>query len=446
MEKIEGAAVGRCADSPYLRPLTLHYRQNGTQKSWDFMKTHDSVAILMFNVTRRTLVLVKQFRPAVYAGEVERCFPGSLAVGDKDTPQGLQPALPGSVGVTYELCAGLVDQLGLSLEEVACKEAWEECGYQLAPSDLRRIATYRSGVGLTSSKQTMFYAEVTDAQHGGPGGGLVEEGEIIDVVHLPLDSAQAFADDPDVPKTLGVIFGISWLLNRCDLDGEDNRSCLDGPEEEAPTPGCQPGCPPPAPRPAPRRTHPGRTGALADRLGGGVGGQQRPLRLSWRRHGRRGRRDGGAQWGLGPARVRGRAILPGDWRSDLRGRRQPFEDSCERGGGALMLERAADISGSPHPRLRTPCSLEQRCRAHPVARRRGSVQPAARADPWEEARAARAQPGAGRRRPPPPLKPREPPAPPHPRRGPAPSCICRYAARCRRDPGPRLPPLPLPYF
>lgn len=27
MERIEGAAVGRCADSPYLRPLTLHYRQ-----------------------------------------------------------------------------------------------------------------------------------------------------------------------------------------------------------------------------------------------------------------------------------------------------------------------------------------------------------------------------------------------------------------------------------
>ncbi|XP_038530763.1 uridine diphosphate glucose pyrophosphatase NUDT14 isoform X12 [Canis lupus familiaris] len=27
MERIEGAAVGRCAASPYLRPLTLHYRQ-----------------------------------------------------------------------------------------------------------------------------------------------------------------------------------------------------------------------------------------------------------------------------------------------------------------------------------------------------------------------------------------------------------------------------------
>lgn len=59
----------------------------------------------------------------------------------------------------------------------------------------------------------MFYAEVTDGHRAGPGGSLAEEGELIEVVHLPLDGAQAFADNPDVPKTLGVIFGISWFLS-----------------------------------------------------------------------------------------------------------------------------------------------------------------------------------------------------------------------------------------
>ncbi|XP_008854589.1 uridine diphosphate glucose pyrophosphatase isoform X3 [Nannospalax galili] len=214
MERIEGVAVGLCARSPYLRPLTLYYRQNGTQKSWDFMKTHDSVTILMFNSSQKSLVLVKQFRPAVYANEVEHQFPGSLAAVDQDQPQELQPALPGSVGVMVELCAGIVDQPGLSLEEVACKEAWEECGYHLVPSDLRRVATYRSGVGLSGSRQTMFYAEVTDAQRSGPGGGLQEEGELIEVLHLTLDDAQAFADNPNIPKTLGVIFAISWFFTQ----------------------------------------------------------------------------------------------------------------------------------------------------------------------------------------------------------------------------------------
>ncbi|XP_015351885.1 uridine diphosphate glucose pyrophosphatase NUDT14 isoform X2 [Marmota marmota marmota] len=133
------------------------------------MKTHDSVTILLFNSSQRSLVLVKQFRPAVYAGEVERRFPGSLADVDQDQPRELQPTLPGSAGVTVELCAGLVDQPGLSLEEVVCKEAWEECGYRLAPSDLHQVATY---------------------------------------------SAQAFVDNMDIPKTLGVIFGISWFLSQ----------------------------------------------------------------------------------------------------------------------------------------------------------------------------------------------------------------------------------------
>lgn len=49
MERIEGVTVGRCAASPYMQPFTVHCRQNGAQKPWDFMKTHDSVTILLFN-------------------------------------------------------------------------------------------------------------------------------------------------------------------------------------------------------------------------------------------------------------------------------------------------------------------------------------------------------------------------------------------------------------
>lgn len=90
-----------------------------------------------------TVACPPSLQPAVYAGEVERRFPGSLTAVDQDGPRELQAALPGSAGVTFELCAGLLDQPGLSLEEVACKEAWEECGYRLAPSDLRRVATYK---------------------------------------------------------------------------------------------------------------------------------------------------------------------------------------------------------------------------------------------------------------------------------------------------------------
>lgn len=50
---------------------------------------------------------------------------------------------PFSAGVTYELCAGLVDKPGLSLEEIARQEVLEECGYDVPASKLKRITSYR---------------------------------------------------------------------------------------------------------------------------------------------------------------------------------------------------------------------------------------------------------------------------------------------------------------
>lgn len=50
-------------DSPYVRPFRMHYVQNGKWKSWDLLKVHDSVSIIILNKTRNTLVFVKQFRP-----------------------------------------------------------------------------------------------------------------------------------------------------------------------------------------------------------------------------------------------------------------------------------------------------------------------------------------------------------------------------------------------
>lgn len=73
-------------------------------------------------------VLVKQSRPTVYAGEVGLFYQVSLAAKDQDRSWSCRRQ-----GVTVKLCTILVDQLGLMLEEVACKEAWEECGCHLAP-------------------------------------------------------------------------------------------------------------------------------------------------------------------------------------------------------------------------------------------------------------------------------------------------------------------------
>ncbi|XP_066533647.1 uridine diphosphate glucose pyrophosphatase NUDT14 isoform X2 [Hoplias malabaricus] len=234
MEHINNIQVVPCTSSNYLKPFTVHYSQNGTKKSWDFMQTHDSVSVLIFNTSSHCFILVKQFRPAVYMCEWERSKPvppqpeGEQG-GEESTPaapeepkvqqegkEGEEVASdadqpPASAGVTYELCAGLVDKPNLSLEEIARQEVLEECGYDVPVTKLRRITSYRSGVGVTGAKQTMFYAEVSDENQVGEGGGKPQEGELIEVVKVPLHEAMTFAFDESFPKTMGVIFSFIWF-------------------------------------------------------------------------------------------------------------------------------------------------------------------------------------------------------------------------------------------
>ncbi|XP_053139915.1 uridine diphosphate glucose pyrophosphatase NUDT14 [Hemicordylus capensis] len=213
MESIEELALGPCTASPYLRPFRLRYRQNGVSKTWDFMRTHDSVSILIFNASRQCFVVVKQFRPAVYMCEMERQCPQDFASNNQESWCPLPARVPASVGITYELCAGIVDKPELSLEEIACEEVLEECGYSVPIANLKKIASYRAGVGVTGSKQTLFYAEVTDGMKTGEGGGQPQEGELIEVVEIPLQDSMSFAFDETFPKTMGVIFSFMWFQN-----------------------------------------------------------------------------------------------------------------------------------------------------------------------------------------------------------------------------------------
>ncbi|KAJ8411697.1 hypothetical protein AAFF_G00153350 [Aldrovandia affinis] len=225
MEQINNIQVVPCTSSNYLKPFRVLYSQNGTKKSWDFMRTHDSVSVLIFNTTSHCFILVKQFRPAVYMCEWEKNHPtpaeekGSEAatVPEEEEEKGVAEnhdhLPPASAGVTYELCAGIVDKPHLSLEEIARQEVLEECGYDVPVTKLRRITSYRSGVGVTGAKQTMFYLEVSDENCVGEGGGEPQEGELIEVIKVPLQEAMNFAYDENIPKTMGVIFSFIWFHN-----------------------------------------------------------------------------------------------------------------------------------------------------------------------------------------------------------------------------------------
>jgi len=161
------------------------YEQEGIQKSWEIVEAHDSVAILLYHKEKRSFVLVKQFRPAVY--------------------------LNNDHGMTIELCAGIVDK-ELSLVEIAKEEVEEECGYDIPLSNIQKITSFHTSVGFAGSKQTLYFAEVEEGMKVSEGGGV--DHEQIEVVYLPMDEAKKFLYDESIAKTPGLMFAFMWWFER----------------------------------------------------------------------------------------------------------------------------------------------------------------------------------------------------------------------------------------
>ncbi|KAH9524338.1 Nudix hydrolase 14, chloroplastic [Bulinus truncatus] len=207
MDNITEFYIIPLTESKYIMPKSVHYMQNGKKKVWDCIAEHSDVSILLFNTSRNVFIFVKQFRPAVYLNNVKAREVEWRETVDTDI-------FPGSLGITLELCAGLIDKPNQTLEEVALAEVLEECGYDIAGEDLHKITRCRNGSGITASEVTIYYAEVTDDQKVGRGGGLAEEGELIEVAEVTVDQARDLICDESVNREAGLLFALQWFFDR----------------------------------------------------------------------------------------------------------------------------------------------------------------------------------------------------------------------------------------
>jgi len=178
IEKIEEVCNGK-----FVSLKKLHYIQDDTKKTWEIAQIFDSVAVLIYNVTQGSFVLVKQFRPPVF--------------------------LKNNDGFTYELCAGICDK-DISLEQIAIEEIAEETGYKV--DSVVKINSFWTAVGSAGAKQTLFYAEVEDKDRVNQGGGI--ENEKIEVIHLPLTKMEEFMEDESLVKTPGLLYAFEWWKNQ----------------------------------------------------------------------------------------------------------------------------------------------------------------------------------------------------------------------------------------
>lgn len=181
---ISDFSIAPLSDSKFVKPVRLNYTQNGNKRSWEAVQSHDAVSILLYHEEKDAFLLVKQFRPPVHMNHPEHTF-------------------------TYELCAGIIDK-EVSLEQIAKDEILEECGYNVALDEIRKISSFYTNVGVAGSKQTLYYATINEATKVNEGGGIQNEEIILEFI--PVSQAKEFMSDESRAKTPGLMFAFYWFL------------------------------------------------------------------------------------------------------------------------------------------------------------------------------------------------------------------------------------------
>lgn len=213
MEDLKNISIEPIVSSQYMKPYRMNYTQNGVKKLWDFGISRKSVCIIIFNVTRKKVIMVKQLRPAVLFAELREKYTECL---DKDHEKvnsfmkGLDEKI-GAVGITLELCAGIVDK-DKSIAEIAREEVEEECGYKVKIDEMKFVQNFRASIGTGGAKMAMFYVEVTDEQKVSSGGGLASEGEMIEVVELSIEDVISYINSEDCQSPVFTLYGLQWFL------------------------------------------------------------------------------------------------------------------------------------------------------------------------------------------------------------------------------------------
>ncbi|WP_323659230.1 NUDIX domain-containing protein [Aliarcobacter butzleri] len=181
---IENLEISKLEDTKFIKPLKVTFNLNGKRKTWEAVRSHDSVSILLYHTQKNAILLVKQFRVPVYLNDKSQTF-------------------------TYELCAGLVDK-EKSLEEIAIEEIDEECGYEVNKKDIQKVTSFFTNVGISGAKQHLYFAKIDESMKIHDGGGVNDEQ--IELYFLPINSIDEFIFDESKAKTPGLIFSLYWFL------------------------------------------------------------------------------------------------------------------------------------------------------------------------------------------------------------------------------------------
>jgi nudix-type nucleoside diphosphatase (YffH/AdpP family) len=171
-ERIRIHSVEVLSDDWYLlKKTTFDYlRRDGTwqRQSRETYDRGNGATILLYNLAQRTVVLTRQFRFPAYVN--------------------------GHPGFMVETPAGLLDDA--SPEERIKAEVEEEAGYRV--HDVRKAFEAYMSPGSVTEKLHFFVAAYEPGARVRTGGGVAAEGEDIEVLELPLESALRMIEEGEI--------------------------------------------------------------------------------------------------------------------------------------------------------------------------------------------------------------------------------------------------------
>ena len=164
---IKNFKISQLNDTKFVHPVKITFEQNGKEKTWEAVKSHDSVAILLYHEEKDSFLLVKQFRAPVYLNDKSKTY-------------------------TYELCAGLVDKDKSLLK------------------DILRVTSFYTNVGVSGGCQHLFFAKIDESMKIHKGGGINDEQ--IELHFLPIEKSDELIFDESKAETPGLMFSFYWIF------------------------------------------------------------------------------------------------------------------------------------------------------------------------------------------------------------------------------------------
>lgn len=155
-----------------LNKVTVDYQKK--DGSWDTQEREvydrgNGAAILLYNKTKETVILTRQFRLPSYLN------------GNKS-------------GLMIEVCAGLLDED--DPEACIIREAEEETGYRL--HSVKKVFESYMSPGAVTEILHCFIGEYDISMKVSSGGGLEHEHEEIDVIEIPFDQAYVMIESGEI--------------------------------------------------------------------------------------------------------------------------------------------------------------------------------------------------------------------------------------------------------